>query len=502
MENREYSFRAKYITVLVEVALFIRNSFLLFLILLGEPIIIFFLVVLRFIGGSVSWYFKKVTIKDEEFSYSSGILFKKSTKIHKDRLKAMDISKSILGRMFSYSVLNIETAVMDKKVGPSTITIRVSDKDIEIIKQYLLLAHIEDEDKEVLLEDSTQAVTKSNDDSIKYSYIATKKELFFHGFTSAGVVIWLFGLSQAYFFLDDIGLKNHANNIITTTGEKMEGTGILALIGLTIVFFILLNILVGIFYVIKLHGFRVDISKHNVNIKYGFFNIREFSFERKKINAVISNANIFRQVCGVKEINLLVKGYTGIGNQTIILNPLIKSSKINNFLSEILDDFVISEERERFEKGKVFFILKPIVCNFIVSIVLMILFKNKFFVLYNFLSVFNLIGRMLIIKNTSLAYNNRYVIATSGGFYVEEKRFRTKSIQTLIAKESGVLRRLKVANISIYYYSETGGGICTRHMKKENLYKLNSLLKINAYNRGEVTNENKQNKRYENIRQS
>ncbi|MGL5820683.1 MAG: PH domain-containing protein, partial [Sarcina sp.] len=329
MENREYSFRAKYITVLVEVVLFIRNSFLLFLVLLGEPIIILFLVVLRFIGGSISWYFKKVSIKDEEFTYSSGVFFKKHTKIHKDRLKAMDISKSILGRMFSYSVLNIETAVVDNKIAPSTISIRVSDKDIEIIREYLLLTHIDDEDKEDVLDDKEQCVTKLNDDSIVYSYIATKKELFFHGFTSAGLIIWMFGLSQAYFFLDEIGLKNHANNIIATTGDKIKGTGVLALIGLTIIFFILLNILVGIFYVVKLHGFRVDITKRNVSIKYGFFNIREFSFERKKINAVISNANIFRQMCGVKEINLLIKGYTGVGNQTIILNPLMKSNKIN-----------------------------------------------------------------------------------------------------------------------------------------------------------------------------
>ncbi|MGL4655667.1 MAG: PH domain-containing protein [Sarcina sp.] len=486
----EILYRSVVISVIVKIFSFMLNWFFMYLILINEPIMLVIMTLVVLVYYIVAIKYEYIKITTDEVFYNRGIIFKKSLRIHKERLKAIDISKNIVGRIFSFSTIKIETAVMGD-MNDTTIRMYLSDKKISEIKTYLLELESVKEDSE---EDTDIKVQKV--ENIIHKSTMSNKDLFIGGLTSAGFFVVVFAVFQGAFFLTEIGQEDALNSTVDFAINSISDLHIGFLFGIFLLSFILINIAVGIINIVKFYNFTLTVTEEKINIKYGLLNVREFSFVRKDIKAVVINSNPIRQMFGYSDIKLDVKGYNGFGDAAIMLAPFIKNTHVDKVFDNILSDFIIKEEIQTFEKAKAYYILKPVLINLLISIVLLVLFKDPYVLLWNVLSIFSIVGRNLIIRNTELSFNNKVLRGVYGGFYKVEKRIRPRDLQAIQVKSTRFLERLGIGNILIYYYSEVGGGLCLRHLNKDNLQKLSRISR----GLGVDTNEDKQNECYENIR--
>ncbi|WP_297517336.1 PH domain-containing protein [uncultured Clostridium sp.] len=467
----EVVYKSASIAVIVKMTSFVMNWIFLYLVFFREPIVLVSVTLIVLGYYLVLMRFEYIKICKDEVFYNRGIIMKKSLRIHKERLKSMDISKNIVGRIFNFSTVKIETAVMGG-VEDTTIRMYLKDNEISEIKEYLLSnLNSYEEECEREVEEVIKVV-----ENIVYENKISAKDLFLGGLTSAGFFIVVFAIFQGGLFLGEIGQQETVDNTMAFAMSNFSKlhVGILGII--FIVSFILINIAVGIVNIVKFYNFTLVVTEEKINIKYGLLNVREFSFARSDIKAVVVNSNPIRQVLSYSDIKLEVKGYSGFGDAAIMLTPFIKNSELDKIFKNVLLGFIIDEKVQKFEKAKAFYVMKPIVINLVISIVLFVVFKSPYTLLWNLFSIFSLIGRLLIIKNTELSFNKKVLRGVSGGFYKVEKRINPRNIQAISAKESRLLSRLGIANILIYYYSEVGGGLSLAHLSKDNLLRISRTL--------------------------
>ncbi|MGL4761627.1 MAG: PH domain-containing protein [Sarcina sp.] len=467
--SQEIIYRSLVLSVLVKMGLFVRNWFFMYIVFLKDPI---FLVIMTFLVLGyyiVSIKYEYIKIDGDEVFYNRGIIMKKSLRIHKERLKSMDISKNIVGRVFNFSTVKIETAVMGG-VEDTTIRMYLDDKKIADIKEYLL-------SDESILEENEKIEEKLevHTDDVIYENKTSTKNLFLGGLTSAGFFIVVFAIFQGIFFLGEIGQQDAVDSTMEFAISNFSRLHVGFMIAIFIISFILINIAVGVVNIVKFYDFTLVVTEKKINIKYGLLNVREFSFARSDIKAVVVNSNPIRQIFSYSDIKLDVKGYNGYGDAEIMFLPFIKNSNVDSVFKELLSEFIIEEEEERFEKGRVVYLIRPIICNFIATIIFLLIFKDPVVLWYNVVSIFFVISGLLVIKNTRLSYNNKVIKGVSGGFYKQEKRIKPRNVQAVTIKQSKMLDRLGIGNIIINYYSETGGAIGLRHLKKDNLLKLSEI---------------------------
>lgn len=491
--KEEILYRSVVISVIVKMCSFIMNWFFVYIVGMSKPLALVGLTFVVLIYYIVAIKYEYIKIASDEVFYNRGVIFKKSLRIHKERLKSLDISKNIIGQIFSFSTVKIETAVMGG-VEDTTIRMYLSDKKIDEIKIYLL--ERENSSKEIINEDENVEAKKIEKEEIILTSKISNKDLFMSGLTSAGFVVVIFAIFQGVFFLTEIGQEDVLNSTMDFAMSNIGDLHLGFLISIFIISFIFINIASGVVSIIKFYNFTLTVTDTKINIKYGLINVREFSFVRSDINAVVIGANPIRQLFKCSDIKLDVKGYNGFGDAAITLTPFIKNANIDSVFKYLLTDFIIEEEEEKFEKGRLVYLSKPIICNFIASIIFLIVFKDPIVLSFNLISLIFIASGLLVIKNTSLSYNTKILKGVHGGFYKIEKRIKPRSIQAVRSKQSRMLDRLKIATIIIYYYSEVGGAIGLNHLSKDNLQKLSRISR----GLGVDTDEDKQNECYENIR--
>ena len=497
--NSELIYKSTFISILVKLFLFMRSWFFVFIFLIAEPLLLIGATIVLIIYFVVSRNFEYIKINDDELMYNSGIIFKKVLRVNKAKIKAVDVSKSVLGRMFNFSTINIETAVMDLNSANGTgIKMYLNDEHIKVIKEELLGNDENLECSESI--ENIETVEKINKNLIKdniiYTNIPKNKDLFLCGLTSGGIFFGVFILFQGAFFAMEIGLDKILDSTMDYAINTIGGINIFTVIGLAILVFIIIMGGIGLFWILKFKNFTLSVTDKKVNIKYGFFTVKEYDFYIDDIKAVMVNSNPIRQLFSYSEIKLEVKGYRGGGIGSIMLLPFVKNSEVNNILGEFLGEFVIDGEEEKFTKGKLYFLGKPIMYNFIFSIILFMMFDSFYVFLWNLFSIVNIISRVVVIKNMALVYNDKIISGTSGGFYKQNKRFRASAIQSIQVKQTPYKNKLNIADIVIMYYSEVSAGIDLRHLSKENLQQLGRVSR----GLGVDTNENKQDECYENFR--
>ncbi|MGL4453400.1 MAG: PH domain-containing protein [Sarcina sp.] len=483
-------YRSVVVSVILKVFSFMLNWFFLYLLLLDEPIILGLITIGVLIYYIVSIRHEYIKITSDEVFYNRGIIFKKSLRIHKERLKSLDISKNIIGQIFNFSTVKIETAVMGG-VDDTTIRMYLSDNKIDEIKTYLLDG--KSSEAEIFEEEEIKPLKVEN---IIHKSTMSNKDLFIGGFTSAGFFVVIFAGFQGAFFIAELGYQSILDDTVDFAMQSVSDLNIEFMLIIFVLSFIVINIAVGIVNIVKFYNFTLTVTEEKINIRYGLLNVREFSFVRKDIKAVVINSNPIRQMFGYSDIKLDVKGYNGLGDAAIMLAPFIKNKEVDRVFENILPDFIVKQGVQRFEKAKAYYVLKPVIINLLISIVLFVLFKKPYVLLWNLLSIFSIVGRMLVIKNTELSFNKKILRGVQGGFYKIEKRIRPRDMQAINIKSTRFLDRHGIGNVLIYYYSEVGGGLCLRHLNKDNLQKLSRISR----GLGADTNEDKQNECYENIR--
>ncbi|EQK42676.1 bacterial PH domain protein [[Clostridium] bifermentans ATCC 638] len=425
-------------------------------------------VVLDIIFSIIGWKYEYISIEDNEVHYYKGIFSKETLIIPKKSFKSMDISQNLIERLLAYKIVKIESP--SKDFGIDDIKISLNNEQIDILKSFAL----DDLNNECTVDVNELNSIKDNEESneIKQKKIETKK-LVIYGFTSFNLFVALIFIFNILGKIDDFISSDYLSNIIDGAfkNNSQSMTIILISIGL-LIFLIILKLIATVYYVIKYYNFTLLKENNNIKITYGLFSTKEFSFKDNNIKLIKIKSNPIRQFLNIYELNLIIKGYTGEGNEKIIMYPIGSLNEINDVIKEFIPDWSFKETGDGIEKGRISILIKPILLIFTISIVCYLILKTQWVWFINLTIILTLINSALKIRNLNISVDNKKVRAVNGGLFRTIHILRGRDIQAVEFKTNPIQSKNNVGKITIDYYSESSEEIKLIYMNKNYVEKL------------------------------
>lgn len=428
-------------------------------------------VVLDIIFSIIGWKYEYISIKDNEIHYYKGIFSKETLIIPKKSFKSMDISQNLIERLLAYKIVKIESP--SKDFGIDDIKMSLNNEQIDILKSFSL----NDLNKECLGDVNEEYVVnniKDNEESkeIKEKKIETKK-LVIYGFTSFNLFVALIFIFNILGKLDDFISSDYLSNIIDGAFKNnSQSMTILLIVAGLLIFLIILKLIATVYYVVKYYNFTLLKENNNIKIAYGLFSTKEFSFKDNNIKLIKIKSNPIRQFLNIYELNLIIKGYTGEGNEKIIMYPIGSLNEINDVIKEFIPDWSFKGTGDGIEKGKFSILIKPVLLIFITSIVCYLILKTQWVWFINLTIILTLINSALKIRNLNISVDNKKVRAVNGGLFRTIHILRGRDIQAVEFKTNPIQSKNNVGKITIDYYSESSEEIKLMYMNKNYVEKL------------------------------
>ncbi|EQK41754.1 bacterial PH domain protein [[Clostridium] bifermentans ATCC 19299] len=428
-------------------------------------------VVLDIIFSIIGWKYEYISIKDNEIHYYKGIFSKETLIIPKKSFKSMDISQNLIERLLAYKIVKIESP--SKDFGIDDIKMSLNNEQIDILKSFSL----NDLNKECLGDVNEEYVVnniKDNEESkeIKEKKIETKK-LVIYGFTSFNLFVALIFIFNILGKLDDFISSDYLSNIIDGAFKNnSQSMTILLIVAGLLILLIILKLIATVYYVVKYYNFTLLKENNNIKIAYGLFSTKEFSFKDNNIKLIKIKSNPIRQFLNIYELNLIIKGYTGEGNEKIIMYPIGSLNEINDVIKEFIPEWSFKGTGNGIEKGKFSILIKPVLLIFITSIVCYLILKTQWVWFINLTIILTLINSALKIRNLNISVDNKKVRAVNGGLFRTIHILRGRDIQAVEFKTNPIQYKNNVGKITIDYYSESSEEIKLMYMNKNYVEKL------------------------------
>lgn len=428
-------------------------------------------VVLDIIFSIIGWKYEYISIKDNEIHYYKGIFSKETLIIPKKSFKSMDISQNLIERLLAYKIVKIESP--SKDFGIDDIKMSLNNEQIDILKSFSL----NNLNKECLGDVNEEYVVnniKDNEESkeIKEKKIETKK-LVIYGFTSFNLFVALIFIFNILGKLDDFISSDYLSNIIDGAFKNnSQSMTILLIVAGLLIFLIILKLIATVYYVVKYYNFTLLKENNNIKIAYGLFSTKEFSFKDNNIKLIKIKSNPIRQFLNIYELNLIIKGYTGEGNEKIIMYPIGSLNEINDVIKEFIPEWSFKGTGNGIEKGKFSILIKPVLLIFITSIVCYLILKTQWVWFINLTIILTLINSALKIRNLNISVDNKKVRAVNGGLFRTIHILRGRDIQAVEFKTNPIQSKNNVGKITIDYYSESSEEIKLMYMNKNYVEKL------------------------------
>lgn len=428
-------------------------------------------VVLDIIFSIIGWKYEYISIKDNEIHYYKGIFSKETLIIPKKSFKSMDISQNLIERLLAYKIVKIESPSKDFAIDD--IKMSLNNEQIDILKSFSL----NDLNKECLGDVNEEYVVnniKDNEESkeIKEKKIETKK-LVIYGFTSFNLFVALIFIFNILGKLDDFISSDYLSNIIDGAFKNnSQSMTILLIVAGLLIFLIILKLIATVYYVVKYYNFTLLKENNNIKIAYGLFSTKEFSFKDNNIKLIKIKSNPIRQFLNIYELNLIIKGYTGEGNEKIIMYPIGSLNEINDVIKEFIPEWSFKGTGNGIEKGKFSILIKPVLLIFITSIVCYLILKTQWVWFINLTIILTLINSALKIRNLNISVDNKKVRAVNGGLFRTIHILRGRDIQAVEFKTNPIQYKNNVGKITIDYYSESSEEIKLMYMNKNYVEKL------------------------------
>ncbi len=476
-------------------------------------LVVFLIITLEILYAILKWNYEYLVLEENEARYYRGVISKETLIIPEKSFKSMDLSQNLIEKILGYKKVKIESP--SKKLEIEDIELLLNDEQIKLLKNFALgeknklnnevnletinKINTEEGKKQLKVYDeynsqdekSSQISHMSSNLNEVYSLNKGKekdfvlkekkvssKELILYGFTS-------FNLFVAIVFLENFKNKiknfisdDYLNNLFGGNIENILNGFSLALIIIgALILLIILKVIVSIYYFIKYYDFTLSKERDNIKINYGFFSTKEFSFKENNIKLIKIKSNPLRQLLKRCEINVVIKGYSGSGNEKIIMYPIASKEETQDILKEFTPEWVFDEEVNRINCGKLVMVIKPCLIVFIISVIAYLIFKISWIFMINLISIVIIPNAILKGRNLGLKVGEKLVKAIKGGFFKTIYILKGKDIQAVLFKTNPIQVRNGVGKITIDYYSEVSEEIELPYMKKEYIKELLRISK-------------------------
>lgn len=330
------------IAILINFVLTLRHLYLAIIIgfvtFRGLSLLYFLLITLAILipvllYSFLSWFRFTYKVENNELQIHHGIFIRKERHISKNRIQSIDLTASIIHRLFKLVKVQIDTAGSGEGAEASLSAVKLADgeklrADLKMSEQKLI--------------DEEQPIPNEPSSTITF------KRLFLAGSTSGSIgvilAIVLFGFSEVEQFIP--------NQFYDNTLQWIIGLSIILLIGLVVIGLFILWIIGIAGTMIKYGNFTITKKNDELFITRGLLEKREQTIPLRRIQAVGIKESIIRQPLGFVTVFAEVAGGSMDSNEEFnILFPIMKKSEVEHFLQTYLPAYVgITEEFQHLPK--------------------------------------------------------------------------------------------------------------------------------------------------------
>lgn len=308
----------------------IKGNFISLLLLLfvtsGESMVSLFGILsvlgVLLVSGVLSWLRFTYSVVDGELRIEQGVLVRKNIYLSKERIQVIDIKAGILQRMFGLVEVEVKTAGSSSKAAKIS---AISLEKAEQLKASLRTSHKE------------ETLDREQEETELKRIELSARDLVVTSFTSGsfGIALSIIGtlFSQLDQVLSEEEMLYYLERIIPAS---LSTNMVLYSIVLVVLLSWLLSFLGTL---IKYFGFTLRVSNKDLIIRQGLFEQRQLTIPFNRIQAIQIKEGLLRQPLGYASIILESAGYGEKEGNSTTLYPLIRKSKVQEFLQEVVPEF-------------------------------------------------------------------------------------------------------------------------------------------------------------------
>lgn len=410
----------------------------------------------------ISWYRYTYRVEDDELRIEYGIFVRKKRYISKNRIQSIDLTASVVHRIFKLTRVNIETAGSGTGAEASLKAVKLVEG--ETLRKELKTAKSNQVDK-----DEAINIPETARPTLKIPF----KRLFIAGSTSGsiGVILALaaFGFSELEQFIPD--------NFYDDTLERVIELSVIFIIGLVIILLLVLWLLGIAGTMIKYGNFTITKNEQELFITRGLLEKKQLTIPLKRIQAVGIQESMIRQPLGYVTIFAEVAGGSLDKGEDFssVLFPIMKADEVDDFMEKFLPDYVRKDKEltPLPRRARKFYLIRPLL-PFLLAVTGLAIFLPQF----------AWVAAILLIASLYLGFLRH----RDGGFNREGKqltvRYRIMSRNTIILhhkrlqafekKQHKVHASQKLATIKLSIIGKMGAGthFTLKELEESNVNRL------------------------------
>lgn len=283
-------------------------------------------------------------LEEDRIIIRKGLLFRDEKTIYFTRIHSVNVEQPFIQRLLGVAQVKIETPGGNKKA--EGVLPALSLKEANHLR-VILRGKAEEITQNVVQTDVNEQSVLSSEGSVQVesdfgpikgspSFQLNSAQLLMAAATSMNfglVAAFIAGLySIANDFIEQMLPDHFFENVVEDSASLASSyllVGVIIVIGL--MFAWLLSI---ILYILKYSGFAASKDGKQVSVSYGLLEKKTHLFDPKKVQAVIINEGLLRQLFGYAQIQLQV--ISSDKKEQLMLHPYLKRSDIQ----KVLNDFV------------------------------------------------------------------------------------------------------------------------------------------------------------------
>lgn len=333
------------------------NTFLLFL-------FIFLLIVVIF--ATLSWYRYSYSVTEEALHIEYGIFKRTKRTISKNRIQSIDLTESILHRLFKLVRVQIETASGGSKAEASLAAVTLVEG--ERLRKELKRLHYTENDGEIDIPDREPVAKRE----------ITFQQLLLAGMTSGGIGIILGFIGLGLSELEEI----IPENVYDYTFDWLLSSTITAIIIIIIMtLFVVWLLSVGLI-LLRYGKFKIQMDAGELLIARGLLEKKQLTIPLNRIQAVGIEENILRQPFGYAAVVAEIAGGSSDGKDatSTVLFPIMHKREIPEFLEQFVPGFTWNPDQVSWIKppqsALKFYLFRSGIFLFLLSIAVFFIFPS------------------------------------------------------------------------------------------------------------------------------
>ncbi|SDN95275.1 PH domain-containing protein [Tenuibacillus multivorans] len=448
-------FKSSFYFLFTIIVLSIGDGFILYTLLGLSVLTIVFAVI-----GFLIWRRFEYSVSSDQIHIKQGLLIRKDRYISKHRIQSIDLTQSIFHRPLGLTRVDVETAGSDKKVDAALSAVQLSEG--KWIQNVMKSRANVGQDASIDHHESVQRPNRN----------ITNKELFIAGSTSGsvGVILGLIGL-----------LFSQIENIIpekfysmTTTWFLSQAIETIILIALVIVVLLWLLGILGTF--IKYGQFQITRYDNELFITRGLLEKKQMTIPLKRIQAVGIEEGLTRQPFGLATIYVVIAG--GEIGQTAdahtLLFPIIRKSKVQNFLNEILLEYNhFPSDMVNVPKRSIpYYMVRVSILPVILFVVSYIFYPQLLWMFFIIFSIAWLLG-IANYRNSSYGINGRYLAIQLRRLSKETVLVPRRRVQSIENKQHVLHRKQALGQVIVSLLSkQSGSHLTVKELEQDDINKM------------------------------